>query len=240
MFFDIFENIGKKDKELAVASLIEHSSPRRDFFVMIILSVAMATFGLLVDSIPVLIGSMLIAPMLYPILSLSMALVISDKKLLVRSFFTLIKSVTFALVVAFLVTAFFEESGHVPFELLYAFAGNQPPLTSAVISFIAGLAASLALVKPHFNENLIGVAIAVSLIPPLAGLGVALSIFDWNLFTNAFLLFLINVAGILFASVLVFLLLNLYVARKAVSKAIKKEDRIISREQKKIKKPLKK
>lgn len=68
MLITLLTDLTEEDKAKAVEDLIVNSSPRQDFFLMIVLSVLMATFGLLINSSAVIIGSMLVAPMLFPIM----------------------------------------------------------------------------------------------------------------------------------------------------------------------------
>jgi len=158
--------LSEKEKTKAVESLIYHSSPRPEFFLMIILSVLMATYGLLLNSATVVIGSMLIAPILFPILGLSMGIVMVNSKLISRSVFTLIKSMFWSVSAATIVTLFYNSPEAVlTTEVL---ARTEVSLAYAAISFIAGLAGSFALINPKLNESLPGIAISVALIPPLA------------------------------------------------------------------------
>jgi len=227
----LFNNLTEKDKSAAVEKLICDSTPRTDFFLMMILSILMATFGMLIDNVAVVIGSMLVAPILSPVLSLSMGVVMSDTKLMSRSFYTIVKSMTFGISAAALVTLFFGSAqGDFMPGLIYHI---QPSLIYASIGIVAGLAASFALVKPHLSETLPGVAISVALIPPLAGVGIGIAWLDWNIISNSFLLFLLNVSGIIFASMIIFSLMNLYISRKVAREAVEKEEKIIEKEKEK-------
>ena len=85
-------DLTEKDKAKAIEDLIYNSSPRQDFFLMVVLSVLMATFGLLLNSPTIIIGSMLVAPILFPIMGLSMGIVMVDSKLISRSIRTILKS----------------------------------------------------------------------------------------------------------------------------------------------------
>jgi len=99
----LFNNLTEKDKSESVKKLIANSSPRQGFFLMTILSVLMATFGLIINSIVVVIGSMLIAPILYPIMSLALGVVMSDQLTIRRSAITIVKSIFLGLVTANLI-----------------------------------------------------------------------------------------------------------------------------------------
>ncbi|HBO17233.1 MAG: hypothetical protein UR69_C0002G0111 [Candidatus Moranbacteria bacterium GW2011_GWE2_35_2-] len=229
----LFNNLTEKDKARAIENLICESTPRQDFFLLVVLSILMATFGLLIDSASVIIGSMLIAPILYPILSLSLGVVIADTKLIARSFYTILKSLTFGIAASAIVTVFFASNFQENSEIL---ARTQPSLIYAAIAIIAGFAASFALIKPHLSETLPGIAISVALMPPLAVTGIGIARFDWYIISNSFLLFLINAAGIIFASMIVFSLMHLYIKRQVASEAIKKELAAVKKELEKAKK----
>lgn len=222
MLLSIFNNLSEKNKSDAVENLIENSTPSKDFFLMVILSILMATFGLLLDSAAVIIGSMLIAPMLYPVLSLALGITISNPKLISRSFYTIIKSLAFGISGAALIALFFSgEDYGMTDEIL---ARTEPSLAYAGIAVIAGLAASFAVVKPKISEVLPGIAISVALIPPLAVTGIGIASFDWEIISSSFILLVINIAGIVFSSMIVFSMMNLYLKRKVAQTTITKEE----------------
>lgn len=103
-------------------------------------------------------------------------------------------------------------------------ARTDVSLSYAAISIIAGLAASFALINPKLNESLPGIAISVALIPPLAVMGIGLAYWDWQVLSRSFVLFLVNIGGIIFASMLVFSLMNFYVKRKVAHVSIVKDE----------------
>lgn len=224
----LFRNITDADKNAAVESIIEHASPRSDFFLMLILSVSMAAFGVLLSSPVILIGSMLIAPLLYPLLSLALGIIVADEKLIGRSMYTLAKSFAFALaagvVIGFLFSA---QDAAVPFALV---VGESASLMYALVAAIAGFAAAFAITKPHLNETLPGVAISVSLVPPLAVAGVALSMFNWTAFSDALLLFVVNVIGIIFSAMVVFALMRFSLKSRVAAEVVKREEALIEKE----------
>jgi len=230
----LFNNLTEKDKSESVKKLIANSSPRQGFFLMTILSVLMATFGLIINSIVVVIGSMLIAPILYPIMSLALGVVMSDQLTIRRSAITIVKSIFLGLVTATLITLFAEPlTKNYPQDII---ANTQPSLAYAAIAIVAGLAASFALIKPKMSESLPGVAISVALIPPLAATGIGIARLDWQIISNASVLLIINIIGIVFASVIIFSLMNLYIKRNVARQAIKQEEKQIEKEVKKAEK----
>lgn len=219
----LFNNLTEKDKSQAVEELIKDSTPHADFFLMVMLSVLMATFGLLLDSPAIIIGSMLIAPILYPVLSLSLGIVMSDQKLMTRSFTTIIKSMGLGIATAAIITILFSYQDKI--AGLEIISRTQPSLLYSAVAVVAGLAASFALVKPHLNETLPGIAISVAIIPPLAVVGIGIASLDISMISNSLLLFAINALGIIFASMIIFSMMNLYIKRKIAHETIKKEEK---------------
>jgi len=221
-----FNNLSEVDKTRAIEKLISQSTPSQDFFFMMALSVLMATFGILIDSIPVIIGSMLIAPLLSPILSLSLGIIMSDGALMARSVRTIVRSMILAVVAAAVATLLFG-NGEVASDIL---AALEPSFIYMAIAIIAGFAASFALVKPKLNETLPGVAIAVALIPPLALIGVGAAKWSWEMMTGAFVIFLLNAIGIIFASMITFSLMHFYVKRRIARVVVREEEEKLRKE----------
>ncbi len=229
----LFHNLTNKDKSEAVERLIKGSTPSQDFFFMIILSILTATFGLLLNSAAIIIGSMLIAPMLYPILSLSLGIIMSDSKLITRALYTTLKAFAFGIGAAFVATLLFNSQlNEVTPEIL---SRTQPTLPYLIVAIIAGFAGSFALVKPKLNETLPGIAISVALIPPIAVTGIGIAKLSWTVISGSFLLFLVNTTGIIFASLITFSMMNFYVKRGEAHQAAEKEDNKQEREQEKVK-----
>lgn len=219
----LFKNLTSEDKSRAVNRLIEGSTPSQEFFLMIILSILTATFGLLTNDTAVIIGSMLIAPMLYPLLSLSLGLVMSDGKVISRSVLTLIKSIIFGISIAIVATILFDtQVSGISAEIT---SRTQPSLPSVIIAIVSGFAATFALAKPKLSETLPGVAISVALVPPLAVVGIGIAKLDLTIVSGSLLLFIVNAIGVTFASMLTFSLMNFYSKRTEAEQAAEREDR---------------
>lgn len=234
----LFENLTSKDKSNAVERLIKGSTPSQDFFFMIILSILTATFGLLLDNVAVIIGSMLIAPMLYPILSLALGISTVDFKLISRSFFTVTKSFAYGVAIAGFATILFNrEATELTSEIVLRI---KPDLTHIAIAVVSGFAGSFALVKPQLNETLPGIAISVALIPPIAVVGIGMATINFVLMGGALILFIINALGVMSASIITFTLMDFYVKRREVKETVKKEDKKVELAIKRVEKASKK
>lgn len=232
----LFTSLTEEDKTRAVERLIQESSPRHDFFLLVVLSILMATFGLIMNNGAVIIGSMLIAPLLSPVLSLSLGIVIADGKVILRSAYTIAKSLLFAIPASAIVALLFSSVGNLGPELnAEILSRTEPSILYAAVAVVAGAAASFALIKPQLSASLPGVAISVALMPPLAVTGIGLARFNAEIVSNSLILFLVNIAAIIFASMIVFSLMNLYIKRNVAEIAVAKEDLAMKKEEEEAK-----
>lgn len=186
--------------------LAQASSPGFDFFLLIILSCSIATFGLLVNSTAVIIGAMLVAPLMSPILGLSLASVAGEQRVFRHAALALIEgsllAVLFSAALAWLGHALpFGALEELPSEVL---ARTRPTPFDLGIALAGGAAAAYALAQPHLSAALPGVAIATALMPPLCTVGIGLAVGSPVTTLGALLLFLANFAAIWFAGIVVF------------------------------------
>jgi len=228
MFNALFRNITNTEKNDAVESIIQHATPRLDFFLMLILSAAMAAFGVILNSVVILVGSMLIAPLLFPLFSFALGIVVVDEKLIARSVYTILKSIGFALTASFVIGLLFSVHGETLSPSLVAY--DTMSFAYALVAAISGFAGAFAISKPHLNETLPGVAVSVSLVPPLAVAGVALALFNWTMFSNALLMFFVNVIGVVFSAMIVFSLLQFAKKKTVATDIVKQEEKIVKNE----------
>lgn len=158
-------------KELA--ELMQQASiPAFGFYFMLGMASGIAAFGLLANSAAAIIGAMIIAPLMAPIMSMGFSIVVADWQLLFRSALTVATGI--ALVVLF---AYFST------ELLgLRIAGSEilartsPTLIDLGVAMAAGGAAAFAYTRRSIMAAIAGVAIAVALVPPLAVTGIGLSL----------------------------------------------------------------
>jgi uncharacterized hydrophobic protein (TIGR00271 family) len=181
------------------------------YVVMMILSTIIATFGLFGDSSPVIIGAMILAPLMSPIVSFSMGVVRYDVNMLKNGIKTILIGTAVSLLFAALVAL------AIPLRVVTSEISDRlsPTLLDLGIALASGVAAGYAHAKEEIAKTLAGVAIAVALVPPLAVAGIGIGWMDWNVFSGAFLLYLTNLAGIIMLSGLTFLLLGFAPFRRA-------------------------
>jgi len=233
-FTERFGMVTEKEKAVAVAHLVKASTGDFDFYMFAIFGISMAALGLALDSPEVVIGSMLIAPVLYPLLSVSLAMVLTDFTLLYRSFRTLIVSFGVSFLISYTLSIFL--GIYFDFSLSeQIMARAQPSTLYFIVAFISGFAATYSLVHASLNEMLPGVAISVSLMPPLAVIGIGLGSHNTAVAGGATILFLLNVLGIVLASMLAFTFMDLHRTRKIAVSAIHQEERRLHEEGERLK-----
>ena len=185
----------------AASENIRNSIPFRGPTVYILFTaIVIASVGLNVNSIPVIIGAMLISPLMSPIIGFGMGLGTNDTKLLLRSLKNLGIMFAISLIAStlyFLVTPLETDN---PTELL---ARTNPSIYDVMIAFFGGVAGILELSRKEKGTVISGVAIATALMPPLCTVGYGIAKLNWHYAGGALYLFFINCVFIALATFLV-------------------------------------
>lgn len=175
-----------------------------DFYALILLASVVAMLGLMQDSSAVIIGAMLVAPLMSPILAVAHSIVLGDIHSLTRAGESTIKGIVLAISVAIAV-AIIIPAQPITREIL---SRTQPNLLDLLVALASGAAAAYTMSRKHLAAALPGVAIAVSLVPPLVVVGYGLGYGLYSIAGGATLLFLTNLTAIILAAAIVFLLLG--------------------------------
>ncbi|MEW5988882.1 MAG: DUF389 domain-containing protein [Chloroflexota bacterium] len=206
----IVPRLNSQEKGDIYARIQRGSQPTLDFFVLIVLSAAIAALGLLLNSAAVIIGAMLVAPLMSPIIGVGMAIVLGEASFLRQSLTTALRGMTLAILVG-LLSGLARPGQPLTAELL---GRVQPSLLDLGVALFSGLAAAYALCRSEAAAALPGVAIAAALVPPLATVGISWATGYTRQGLGALLLFTTNFVAISSAAALVFLSLGF---RPAVS-----------------------
>lgn len=194
------------EKPIPVASLSRNlwraSVPSLSFYFLLGLSGIIATLGLFADSVAIIIGAMIIAPLIGPITAIAYSTTVANRRLLRRSFLTLFTGVIFTIFLSFLIALIIGLKTPTP-EIL---ARTNPTLIDLVIALAAGAAGAFANTRRRIADALPGVAIAVALVPPLSVVGIGLAFRNGSLAFGASVLFITNLTGIIFSGVVILLL----------------------------------
>lgn len=182
--------------------------------VLLILAALIASAGIVADSTATVIGAMIVAPLMRPILGIAAALVLVDRRMLTRSVMLVLGSVL--LVIGTGVAIGLLTSQPVQAATNGQVAGRvSPRLIDLIAALATGLVGAFAAVRSDVSDTLPGVAIAISLVPPLAVVGLTLEAGEPGQALGALLLFGTNVTAIVATGVLLFLLGGLRQARLA-------------------------
>lgn len=176
------------------------------FHLLVVFSCAIATFGLISDSPAVVIGAMLVAPLLTPIMALALGSAGGRLKLLLIAAPALLEGIVVAVVLSLLL-AWFAKS--LPFDALASLpheaqVRTRPNPFDLAIALAGGAAGAYALARMPNSDALPGVAIATALMPPLCTVGIGLVLNDRGVWGGAALLFVTNLSAIVFAAIIVF------------------------------------
>lgn len=209
-----------------VKEISDSISSRFDFFLLVVLSCSIATMGLITDSPAVIIGAMLVAPLMSPIIGLGLASITGNGHLVETALSELLKGAGLAIFLAMIMTII---NRHLPFVVLQelpaeVLARTHPSPIDLVIAMAGGLAAAYAMTRPNISAALPGVAIATALMPPLCTIGIGLAFERWDVAGGAALLFITNAITIAFAAALVFSLRGFtpkaLITRKHISRTL--------------------
>jgi len=176
----------------------------KTYVVLMVLSTVLATVGLYLNSASVIIGAMLLAPLMAPIISMAMSLLRYDKGLFRQSLLKIIVGIIIALFTSAIIAIV---SPYQPFTGEMQGRLN-PTVLDLVVAIAAGVAGAYTKSFKEILQSLAGVAIAVALVPPLAVAGIGLGRFDLHFFSYAFLLFSTNLIGIVLAATFTFRVLG--------------------------------
>jgi uncharacterized hydrophobic protein (TIGR00271 family) len=174
----------------------------QNYLLLIFASCIIATLGLLENSVAVIIGAMIIAPLMSPIQAFAFAALDGDPQMIRRSLLTAFVGALIAIGTSALL-------GVVAAASIYGSevaSRTRPNLFDLGIAVTAGAVAGIARVRPEISSTIAGTAIAVALMPPLCVVGLTLAHQAWSAAEGALLLFGTNFLGIATACMLVYVL----------------------------------
>lgn len=210
------------DREATISAIKNDISIKGATAWILICSIFVCSVGLNANSTAVVIGAMLISPLMGPILGVGLSIATNDIDTLKKSLINLGTMLVLSLFTAFLFFRFFPLQT-VTSELL---GRVEPDIRDVLIAFFGGSALIIARTKKGTIATVIfGVAIATALMPPLCTAGYGLSQGNWEYFSGAMLLFIINT---IFIALATFLLLK-FLRFPMVTYANSKRRRIIAR-----------
>ena len=194
------------EERLGVIQAMQRAAvPNVDFFILIFLAAGIASLGLLLNSTAVIIGAMLVAPLMSPILAMSMSIVLGNLRMLRLAAEATIKGIVLAIIIGVLMTLISPIS-ETTSEII---ARTSPNILDLIVALLSGMAAGYAVSRKEVSSALPGVAIAAALVPPLCVVGYGFGIANLQIALGALLLFTTNLITIILAATFIFLALGI-------------------------------
>ncbi|MCJ7715546.1 MAG: TIGR00341 family protein [Anaerolineales bacterium] len=204
--FNLFPTLAGEEQLEVREELIADAQPGRDYFILIVLSTIIAALGLLLNSPAVVIGAMLVAPLMSPILGFSLGVILGEGRLVRTSLESVFKGVMASIIVAILIGLLSPLKEMTP-EIL---ARTQPTIVDLFIALASGMAGAYAVSRKDVSAALPGVAIAAALAPPLSVVGLGFANGNMRVTGGALLLFTTNLVTISLGGVIIFSLLGIH------------------------------
>lgn len=177
-----------------------------NFFVLLLLATVIATYGVISDSTATVIGAMIVAPLMGPIMATAAAVVVGSLDRAWRSLALVVIGVICVILLSWLlamlipdVSISFTENGEIASRI-------APGLMALLTALASGAAGAFIMSREEISDSMGGVAIAISLVPPLCVVGISLSQGAWGPATGALTLFITNFLAILLAGGITFML----------------------------------
>ncbi len=186
-------------REEIYAGVAKGAKLDRDFLVLVALSTIVAAIGLNSDSAAAVIGAMVIAPLLGPILAFSLGVALGDSDLLRKAGLSLLAGIALALALSAALSLVLL----VDWDSRELVSRAEVRLDGVALAMAAGGAAALSTTKGH-GAVLVGVMVAAALLPPGAAVGLFAGEGRWDLALRAGLLLALNIASLVLSALIVF------------------------------------
>lgn len=205
---DVFPSLNRDERLNLVQQLEQNAQPNIDFIVMMVFSTSLASLGLLSDSTAVVIGAMLVAPLMGPLIAAGLGLVQANLSLFRRS----LGVTAIGLAIGFAASLFFGAISFGYEPTLEIEARGKADFLDLGIAFFSGMTAAYASGRSKVMTTLAGVAIAAALVPPLAVVGIALTHGSPLISLNATILLITNLVAIIIGAAFVFRIFDVQVS----------------------------
>jgi uncharacterized hydrophobic protein (TIGR00271 family) len=187
-----------------------------NFFTLLLLATVIATYGVLSNSTATVIGAMIVAPLMGPIMAMTSAVVMGSLSRALRAFALTVAGILAVILLSYLLalivpvfTISFTSNGEITSRI-------NPGLYALLTALGAGAAGAFIVSRAEIADAFGGVAIAISLVPPLCVVGISLRAGQMGAAKGSLLLFMTNFLAILFAGGVVLVIVGL--GRSAVTK----------------------
>ena len=214
---DFVPSLTDSDRAQILSDQARSARGSKDFFFLMVVASVIAISGLLADSTAVVIGAMLVAPLMQPIIGLALGIAVGSRARRKRSIRAITRGAAAAVGVAVVICLLFpihDASREV-------MARTSPNLLDLIVALAAGAAGSYGTARKSIAGAIPGVAISVALVPPLCVVGFGIATGSWPIAWGATLLFITNLAGIVLVSTQVFMVFGFRPLREEQSQTVR-------------------
>jgi len=196
-------------KRITEKNLEKYSRPSVDFFTLTILSSSIAAIGLALNNVAIIIGAMVVAPLVTPIFGFSLNLILFKGKGISKSLLSILSGTVLGLLTAILMGYLINiiQSGNF-INTAEIISRTRPDLLYFIVAILSGASGAYAYARPNLSEKIVGIAISTAIIPPIIVAGLGIAIQNWNIMQASLILYLLNLLGICFGSIIMFLILG--------------------------------
>jgi uncharacterized hydrophobic protein (TIGR00271 family) len=187
------------------------------YLLLLISSSIIATLGLIIDSTAVVIGAMIISPLFWAVLGITIGLITTKQHLIQKATKIFLLSVLIVLCVGAVIT-FLTPITSLTTEIK---ARANPTFIDLLIALSTSFIGVAAIYYPGISSSKTGVAISISMLPPLCVSAIGLAMGSIDIFIRSFILFLANVAAIIFAGIITLYILKVRPRLKDEKKRLK-------------------
>ncbi len=204
--FPIFRHIQEPAK--VVVKVEEEVRMGTMYIFLLVTATILSVFGIITSNTPVVIGSMIIAPLSWPILGIAVGVASEKMSILLKSIVNVVLSCVLVIGLSYILSVgFLSSSLSLNSDILSMIT---PTLYDLIIALAVGFVGAVAVSWPKISETVAGVAIASSLLPPLSVTGMGFAMQNWEVVSGSFLLFITNMTSIIFSGLVLFLLQGYY------------------------------
>jgi uncharacterized hydrophobic protein (TIGR00271 family) len=197
----------KEEEDYSVhRKLSDGAKPSIEYYILTSLSAVIATAGLIQGSTAIVIGAMIVAPLMTPILAFSLAVIWGDLNLIKNSTISILRGTFLSVVISAGIVFFVPISGYSN-EIL---SRTRPDLFDIIVAIASGVVGAYGYANKKISNTLVGIAIAVALMPPLCTIGIGIGTFNLDMTLGATTLFLINLISISLSSATVFWMMKIH------------------------------
>jgi len=211
---DVSEELSSRVSVEEIESTIKEGMELNiEFYLFIMIAAFIAGAGLILNSAAIIIGSMIISPLMGPILGVSYGMISKNYILVKKGILGQLLSVIIAIGIGVLLASLaflIYSSPSITNEMM---SRNFPTIFDLIVSIGAGLAVGFA-ISGKIQSSLVGIAIAVSLMPPAVNIGVTLIYGNLLLSFGSFVLLMSNILAINLMAILIFKLKKIKILEK--------------------------